>query len=70
MDRRKKLLFMQDILEHLGNCFDQWQSADTTSERFLVDSIERDLDEFRRLCESLKVAPKDTAARGEVLAAV
>jgi hypothetical protein len=54
MDRKTKLLWMKDILEHLGDCFEEWQLADPQSERFLAEAIERDLDEFRRLCSSLR----------------
>jgi hypothetical protein len=54
MDRKNKLLCMKDILEHLGDCFDQWQGAEGRSERFLAESIERDVSEFRRLCDSLR----------------
>jgi hypothetical protein len=54
MDRKTKLLWMKDILEHLGECCDEWQLADPQSERFLAEAIERDLEEFRRLCSSLR----------------
>jgi hypothetical protein len=54
MDRRGKLLLMQNILERLGDCCDEWQRADTRCERLLADSVERDLTEFRRLCVSLR----------------
>lgn len=53
MDRQSKLLWMKDILEHIGTCHDQWQFADTNTERFLAESIRRDLDEMRRVCDSL-----------------
>ena len=54
MDRKTKFLWMKDILDHLGDCFEQWQGADDRTERYLADSMQRDLDEFRRLCESLR----------------
>jgi hypothetical protein len=66
MDRKTKLLWMKDILEHLGDCFDEWQLAEPHNERFLAEAIERDLDEFRRLCSSLRregsPAPRRQAA--------
>ena len=54
MDRQAKFLWMKDLLEHIGQCHDQWQAADSRSERYLADSIRRDLDEFRRLCDSIR----------------
>ena len=54
MDRQSKLMWMRDILEHLGDCFDQWQNAEPGCDRFLMDSVERDVEEFRRLCSSLR----------------
>ena len=53
MDRNQTLL-MKDILEHVQECFDQWQQADARTSRFLVEAIDRDLHEFRRLCGSLR----------------
>lgn len=53
MTRQAKFLWMKDILEHLGHCYDQWQEADPSTEHYLAESIRRDLDEFRRLCDSL-----------------
>lgn len=54
MDRHAKFMWMKDLLEHLGTCHEQWQSADPSSERYLVESMKRDLDEFRRLCDSVR----------------
>jgi hypothetical protein len=53
MDRQKQLLWMKDLIEHLGDCYEQWQLADPGTERFLAESMKRDLDECRRLCDSL-----------------
>jgi hypothetical protein len=66
MHRQTTMLWMKDILEHLGNCFDQWQSADPASEHFLAQSMERDLNEFRRLCEALRHDRSRTQARSTV----
>jgi hypothetical protein len=54
MDRHAKFLWMKDLLEHIGACHEQWQTADARTERYLADSIKRDLEEFRRLSESLR----------------
>ena len=54
MDRRRKLLLMQDILEHLGSCFSEWQHVEGGQQPYLAEAIERDLNEFRRLCDSLR----------------
>jgi hypothetical protein len=56
MDRHKQLHWMRDILDHLRHCYEQWVVADVTSERYLAESMKRDLDEFRRLCDSLCAA--------------
>ncbi|HEY5312159.1 MAG TPA: hypothetical protein VIK18_06550 [Pirellulales bacterium] len=53
MDRQARFLWMKDLLEHLSDCHDQWQAADPASQRYLADAVRRDLDELRRLCESL-----------------
>ena len=54
MDRQNKLMWMKDLLDHLSLCCDEWQGAEGRMERYLADSIERDLDEFRRLSVSLR----------------
>lgn len=54
MDRQSKFLWMKDILEHLGQCYEQWQGAEGRVERYLAESMLRDLDECRRLCETLR----------------
>lgn len=54
MDRRTKLQWMKDILDRLDWCHEQWETGDPRTETFLVDTIERDLNEFRRLCHSLR----------------
>ncbi|HEX4148905.1 MAG TPA: hypothetical protein VHY20_07955 [Pirellulales bacterium] len=53
MDRQARFLWMQDLLEHLGACHEQWPAAEPAVERFLADAVRRDLDELRRLCDSL-----------------
>lgn len=64
-DRQTKLHWMRDILDHLRRCQEQLPVADETSQRYLAESMKRDLDEFRRLCDSLTgsamAGPKRTA---------
>ncbi len=54
MTRHAKLLWMKDLLDHMHRCQEQWQTADDRMEVFLADSLRRDLDEFRRICDSLR----------------
>lgn len=54
MTRHAKFLWMKDLLEHMTRCHEQWEAADARTERFLVDSMRRDVEEFRRVCESLR----------------
>jgi hypothetical protein len=51
MDRHEVFLCMKDLLEHLADSCEQWLEADGRTAQYLVDSIQRDLDEFRRVCE-------------------
>ncbi len=45
---------MKDLLEHLVHCHEDWQQASGTTEQFLARSMRRNLDDCRRLCESLQ----------------
>jgi hypothetical protein len=54
MDRHAKLVWMKEVLEHLSDCQREWETAEGPSERFLADSIKRDLEEVRRICDSLR----------------
>ena len=54
MDRHTRLLWMKEVLEHLNDCHQQWQSADGSDEFFLAEAMKRDLDELRRICELLR----------------
>jgi len=53
MSREAKLLYMQDLVEHLGRCCEQWQHADRASTPYLAATMQRDLQEFQRLCTAL-----------------
>ena len=69
MDRHRKLLSMKDVLDHLGRCYEQWQVADPEADQYLAESIERDLDEFRRLCRSFRQEASSARSRTVVAAA-
>lgn len=58
MDRKTRFLWMKDVLEHLAVSVDEWQRADCCEERFLSESVERDLQEFRRLYSSMRREPR------------
>ncbi len=63
MDRRSTFLWMRDILDHLSSCCEQWESADASSERFLADAMRRDMDELRKLYQSVRqTSRRQTAA--------
>lgn len=62
MDRRHKLLLMRDILDHLNDCFDQWRSVEPGSASYLAETIERDLAQFSRLCDSMRPGGPQSAA--------
>lgn len=63
MDRHAKLVWMKELLEHLSDCQREWETAEGPSERFLADSIKRDLDEVRRICDSLRREPSPAGRR-------
>lgn len=63
MTRQEKFHWMKDILDHLGDCYEQLQQVDPDSDRYLAESINRDLEEFRRLCNSLRRDRRDVARR-------
>jgi hypothetical protein len=54
MDRRNTMLCMRDVLDHLNRCYDQWQAAEGRVERFVVQSMERDLAELQRICRDVR----------------
>ena len=54
MDQHTKCLWMKQLLERLQVCHDQWQSTAGAPNRHLARSIERDLRQFRWLCQSLR----------------
>jgi hypothetical protein len=54
MDRHAKFLWMKEVLDHINECHAQWQSAQGQSERYLAETMRRDLDEIRRICELIR----------------
>ena len=66
-ERQTKLHWMRDILDHLRHSQEQLPLANDVAQRYLAESMKRDLDEFRRLCDSLLnnlsiESPRRTAA--------
>ena len=49
MDRQATCLWMQDLLEHLGRCHDQWRQVEGHAAQYLAEAMRRDLEEFQRL---------------------
>ena len=54
-NRHDTLLWMKDLLEHMGRCHEQLQWAgDGRTETFLTETLMGDLAECRRLVEDLR----------------
>jgi hypothetical protein len=64
MSRRESdLLWLRDVLDHLRDCQQQLQwTEDREAVRLLTETMLRDLDCCRRICESLRIRPEQTAA--------
>ncbi|HEX4146283.1 MAG TPA: hypothetical protein VHY91_22475 [Pirellulales bacterium] len=57
MDCRAAFLWrMQDVLEHLGRAYDQWQDADGSAAEFWAENMQRDVSELRRLLTALPLS--------------
>jgi hypothetical protein len=53
--RQSNLLWLKDILNHLGSCQKQLEwSEDSETVQVLTESMMRDLDSCRRICEKLQ----------------
>ena len=63
MSRRDRdLLWLRDLLDHLRDCHQQLQwTNDEMSARVITETMIRDLDCCRKICEGLQVGP---AVRG------
>jgi hypothetical protein len=53
MDRQATFLWMQDLLERLADSHRQWEAAGPRCDRYMAETMCRDLDELRRLCHWL-----------------
>lgn len=62
MDRRTTALCMREVLEHLNRCCEQWQAADGRNERFVEQSVERDLAELQRIWRAARRMSLDLGA--------
>ncbi len=57
-NRRHTLLWMKDLIEHMGQCHDQLQwTSDRDTETFLAETLLGDLDQCQKLCEQLRTGP-------------
>jgi hypothetical protein len=57
-NRRHTLLWMKDLIEHMGQCHDQLQwTSDRDTETFLAEALLGDLDQCQKLCEQLRTGP-------------
>lgn len=53
--RESQLLWLKDVLEHLRDCQEQLEWVeDPESARLLLDSMVRDLECGKQLCEAIK----------------
>ncbi len=67
MDRQTRFLWMRDLLAHITTCYDHWQEADPSTDQFLAETIKRDLDDFRQLCD--EIAEETSSEHAELLQA-
>ncbi len=50
MDRRAAFSWgMQNVLEHLGQAYDQWQDAEDSAAQYWAENMRRDVNELARL---------------------
>jgi hypothetical protein len=60
--REANLLWLKDILEHLSSCRQQLEWAeDKQSVSVLAETMLRDLESCRRLCETIQRRSRDQA---------
>ncbi len=54
-NRRRTLLWMKDLIDHMSRCHDQLQWAgDGSTQSFLTEAMIGDLLECQRLCQALR----------------
>ena len=57
MDRRAAFLWgMQNVLEHLGRAYDQWQDAEGSAAQYWAENMRRDVNELARLLTAVPLA--------------
>jgi hypothetical protein len=56
MTHQETRMRLADIWEHLNECYQQWEQADDEGAEWLTYCLVRDLDECRRICESIELA--------------
>ena len=62
MERRTAFLWgMENVLEHLGRAYDQWQDAEESAAGYWAENMRRDVNELARL---LNLALPATATHG------
>jgi hypothetical protein len=59
MALQEKLSLLKDLLQHMGDCCEEWQDADDHRHWVFADSLRRDLTEFCRLCDSVLSERRD-----------
>jgi hypothetical protein len=64
MDRRETALCLREVLDHLNRCCDQWHAADSRTEQWALQSIERDLAELQRVCRMARRQNIESLAQG------
>jgi len=70
MQRRAILLAMNDVMEHLRDCYDGWRLAEqNTNARLLATLMRRDVDRMRQLCELLEEEAELSESPGQLVAA-
>ncbi|HEY4312665.1 MAG TPA: hypothetical protein VGN12_24660 [Pirellulales bacterium] len=54
MDQNAKFQWMKELLGRMERANDQWRTAPGPTKPYLARVHERDLGEFRRLCQSVR----------------
>ena len=50
MERQTAFLWgMQNVMEHLGRAYDQWQDAEDSAAQYWAENMRRDVNELARL---------------------
>ncbi len=49
------IYWVREVLDHLGECYDQWSDCNVEAGGALTAAIERDLDELRRVVQIFRM---------------